>query len=405
MKNPKNSVVFIFITLLIDVAGIGIIYPIIPQLIQELTNVDNSTASEYGGWLGFAYAFMQFIFAPILGNLSDKYGRRPILLISLLGFGFDYFLIAFAPNIIWLFIGRIIAGICGASFTTASAYIADVSAPEKRAQNFGLIGAAFGLGFIIGPLIGGFLGQYGSRVPFIVAGIMTLMNCVYGYLVLPESLKPENRRPFSWKRANPVGTLLHLKTYPKVFPLLFVLFLIYTAGQSVNVIWSYYGIEKFNWSPKDIGISLAIIGICIFLTQGLLIRKTVKKFGENKNVIFGILAYTIGFFLFAFSNTTGMMYASTVVYCLGGVCTPALNSIISSNIPANEQGELQGGLTSIMSVTTIISPVLMTQIFHHFTKPDTSFYFPGSALFFAGILMVIAFIVAIVVIKRIKRIL
>lgn len=403
MKNKQSSIVFIFITLLIDVAGIGIIYPILPQLIQELTNADNSTASEYGGWLGFSYAFMQFLFAPILGNLSDKYGRRPVLLISLLGFGIDYFLMAFAPTILWLFIGRLIAGICGASFTTASAFIADVSPPEKRAQNFGLIGAAFGIGFIIGPLIGGYLGQFGPRFPFIVAGVLTLINCLFGYFVLPESLKKENRRPFSWKRANPVGTLLHLKSYPKVFPLLFILFIIYLAGQSVNVIWSYYGIEKFNWSTKDIGLSLSVVGIGVFITQGVLIRYTVKKWGETKNMILGISAYAIGFIAFAFAGSSWVMYVSTLVYCLGGLSTPALNSIISSNIPANQQGELQGGLTSLMSLSTIIGPVLMTQIFYHFTKDQTPYYFPGASFIFAATLMFVALILAFMVLKRLKK--
>lgn len=403
MKKPQSAIIFIFITLLIDVAGIGIIYPVIPDLIKELTGSDVSTASEYGGWLGFAYAFMQFIFAPILGNLSDKYGRRPVLLISLLGFGIDYFIMAFAPNIIWLFIGRLVAGVCGASFTTASAYIADMSPPEKRAQNFGLIGAAFGLGFIIGPLCGGLLGQFGPRMPFIIAGILTLVNCLYGYFVLPESLKKENRRPFEWKRANPVGTLLQLKRYPKVYPLLFVLFLIYLAGQSVNTVWGYYGMEKFKWDTHDIGISLAVVGACIFLVQGILIRYTIKAWGESKSVIIGIMFYTIGFFLYALATEGWMMYAFTIVYCLGGVCGPALNGIIANNIPANQQGELQGGLTSLMSLTSIIGPVLMTQIFHHFTAVDAPVYFPGSSMLFAGILMLCGLILSVIQLKKVQK--
>ncbi len=400
MKQKNAAVIFIFITLLIDVAGIGIIYPVIPSLIKELIHGDTSTASVYGGWLGFAYAFMQFLFAPVLGNLSDRYGRRPVLLLSLFGFGLDYFIMAMAPDITWLFIGRVIAGIFGASFTTASAYIADVSPPEKRAQNFGLVGAAFGLGFIIGPLLGGLLGSYGPRVPFFVAGILTLINCLYGYFILPESLAKHNRREFSWKRANPVGSLLQLKQYPKVYALILSFFILYLASHAVQTVWSYYGMEKFNWTEKEVGISLAVVGVCVFLVQGVLIRQSIKWFGASKSVIYGFLIYAIGFFLYGLASQGWMMYAFTAIYCLGGIAGPAINGIISNAIPNNQQGELQGGLTSMMSVTSIIGPLIMTQVFRYFTAPGTSFYWPAAPMFLAGVLMIICVLLCIPALRK-----
>jgi len=264
IKNRKAAIGFIFITLLIDITGLGLIIPVMPKLIEELLHTsDISKASQYAGWLTFAYAITQFVFAPVLGNLSDKYGRRPVLLFSLLGFGIDYLFLSFAPTIGWLFLGRIIAGITGASFTTASAYIADISTNENRAQNFGMIGAAFGLGFILGPMIGGLLGELGPRVPFFVAAGLALLNCAYGYFVLPESLDKEHRRAFEWRRANPLGSLLQLKKYPAVSGLIISMILIYIAGHSVQSIWSFFNIERFNWSPKMIGISLGIVGLLV----------------------------------------------------------------------------------------------------------------------------------------------
>lgn len=287
MSARKPALSFIFITLLIDVIGFGIIIPVIPKLIMELTGGGMSDASVYGGWLMFSFAAMQFIFSPIFGGLSDQYGRRPVILISLFGFGLDYILVALAPNIGWLFLGRIFAGITGASFTTASAYIADVSTPEKRAQNFGMIGAAFGLGFIIGPVIGGLLGQFGSRVPFYAAAGITFINWLYGYFVLPESLSKENRRPFDWKRANPIGSLMHLRKYPVISGLVVSLVCIYIAAHSVQSTWSYFTMEKLKWDESMVGYSLGVVGILVALVQGFLIRYTTPLFGPKKSVYIG----------------------------------------------------------------------------------------------------------------------
>ncbi len=399
-RNGKAALSFIFLTLLIDVTGLGIIIPVLPKLIEQLIHGNISIAARYGGWLTFAYAFMQFLFSPFLGNLSDRFGRRPILLFSLFGFGVDYIFLSLAPTIGWLFVGRIIAGITGASFTTATAYIADISLPEDRAKNFGLVGAAFGLGFIIGPVIGGLLGAYGARVPFIAAAVLTFINFLYGYFVLPESLSPENRRSFDWKRANPFGALKHLKKYPAVSALAISFFLIYMAGQAVQSVWAYFGIERFAWSEKLIGISLGVVGLLVGLVQGVLIRYINPKLGNTKSIYVGFGMYAIGLVLFAFATQGWMMFVFLVPYCLGGIAGPALQSIITGHVPSNEQGELQGALTSLISATSIISPPIMTNLFAHFTAKTTTLYFPGAPFLLGAILMIAAGIVAYNVLSK-----
>lgn len=386
----KAALGFILLTVLIDVIGFGLIIPVAPSLIAELIHGDISTASVYGGFLTLAYSTMQFFFAPVLGNLSDKFGRRPVLLFSLFGFGLDYILLVFAPNIWWLFVGRILAGITGASFSTASAYVADVSEPEKRAQNFGLIGAAFGLGFIIGPALGGYLGTFGNRVPFMAAAGLSLLNWLYGYFVLPESLPVEKRRAFEWKRANPVGSLMHLKKYPAVSGLIISLTLVYIAVHAVQSIWNYYTIEKFHWNEAMIGNSLGFIGLLIALVQGLFIRAIIPKLGQARSMYIGLLMYSTGMLLFAFASATWMMFAFSVVYCLGGIAGPAIQGIISTHVPPNEQGELQGALTSLMSATSIIGPPVMTSLFYFFSKPGAAVHFPGAPFILGAILFLVS---------------
>ncbi|MES2837004.1 MAG: TCR/Tet family MFS transporter [Bacteroidota bacterium] len=390
MRNKKAALSFIFITLLLDVIGFGIIIPVMPTLISELIGGNMSDAAMYGGWLMFSFSVMQFIFAPVLGNLSDKYGRRPILLFSLFGFGIDYLFLAFAPTLAWLFVGRIVAGITGASITTATAYIADVSEPEKRAQNFGLVGAAFGLGFIIGPVIGGLLGQYGSRVPFIAAAVLTLLNWLYGYFILPESLSKENRREFSWKQANPIGSLMQLKKYPVILSLVASLVLVYIAGHATQSTWTFFTMEKFKWDEKMVGYSLGAVGVLVAIVQGGLIRIINPKLGEKKSVYFGLLLYAIGYLLFAFATESWMMFVFLIPYCLGGIAGPALQGIISNQVADNEQGELQGVLTSLMSVTSIVGPPLMTNLFSYFTQADAPFYFAGAPFLMGAILTLIS---------------
>ena len=396
MENSKKKAAmsFIFITLLIDITGWGIIIPVVPQLIKELIHADISEAAKYGGWLGFAYAFTQFVFSPIVGNLSDKYGRRPIILISLFGFAINYVLLALAPTILWLFVGRIIAGITGASVGTASAYIADISTDEDRAKNFGLIGAAFGLGFIIGPVLGGVLGHYGARVPFYAAAVLCLLNFLYGYFILPESLDKNKRRSFSWKKANPVGSFKFLTKHPEISKLIIALVLIYTASHAIQSNWSFFTIYQFNWTEKMIGISLGVLGLLVGLVQGVLIRWTTSKFGEQKSVYYGLIFYSIGLLLFSFATESWMMFVFLIPYCLGGICSPALQSIITKSVPSNEQGELQGALTSLMSATSIIGPPMMTQLFYYFTHDQAPFEFPGAPFFLGFILMSISALIA-----------
>ena len=394
-QNKKQAAIgFIFITMLIDITGWGIIIPVIPKLISELINGDVSEAAKYGGWLTFAYAFTQFIFAPLIGNLSDKYGRRPIILISLFAFAFDYILLAFAPTILWLFVGRIIAGLTGASITTASAYIADVSTPENRAKNFGMIGAAFGLGFIIGPVIGGLLGQFGSRVPFYAAAVLCFLNFLYGYFILPESLSKKNRRAFEWKRANPIGAFLNLKKHPELLGLMLAIFLLYVGSHAVHSNWSFFTIYKFNWDEKMVGISLGAIGLLVGLVQGGLIRWTSPRLGNQKSIYFGLILYTVGMFLFAIASESWMMFAFLIPYCLGGISGPALQSVISEKVPANEQGEIQGTMVSLMSASAIVGPPMMTNTFYFFTHKEAPFQFAGSPFVLGGFLMLLSTIIA-----------
>jgi DHA1 family tetracycline resistance protein-like MFS transporter len=391
----KAAIGFIFITLLIDIMGWGLIIPVMPKLIEGLKNVPANEASTYGGWLLTAYALTQFVFAPVIGNLSDRYGRRPVLLSSLLGFGIDYLFLAYAPNYGLLFIGRTIAGITGASFTTASAYIADISTPETRAKNFGMIGAAFGIGFILGPVLGGLVSSaWGIRAPFITAAVLCFVNFLYGFFVLPESLSKENRRPFEWKKANPFGSLQLFKKYPAIGGLAVSFFLIYLAAQAVQGNWNYFTAYRFKWDEKMIGISLGVVGALIGVVQGVLTGPINKKLGGEKSVYLGLILYTIGLALFAFATQSWMMFAFLVPYCLGGLAGPALQAILAGHIPPNEQGALQGALTSLMSLTTVIGPLVMTGLFKYFTSDKAPIRFPGIPFLLGAVLMLISTIIA-----------
>ncbi len=395
MASKRNAALgFIFITLLIDIIGFGIIIPVMPTLISELKGVDVSTASKYGSLLMFAYALVQFISAPIIGNLSDKYGRRPVLLFSLFGFGIDYLFLALAPTYGWLFIGRIIAGITGASMTTGTAYIADISTPENRAKNFGMIGAAFGLGFIIGPTIGGLLGGFGPRVPFYAAAALALLNFTYGYFVLPESLSKENRRPFEWKRANPVGALLHLKKYPAITGLAVSIFLVYLAAHAIMSNWSYFTMYRFNWDERMVGISLAVVGVLVATVQGGLTRVINPELGNERSLYIGLSFYALGMLLFGIASQTWMMFVFLLPYCLGGISQPALQAIMAGHVPKNVQGELQGTITSLMSLAAIIGPLLMNNLFFYFSRDEAPVHLPGAPFLLASVLMATSAVIA-----------
>ncbi len=395
IKKQRNAAIgFIFITLLIDVIGFGIIIPVMPRLISHLKDVDVSTAAKYGSYLTVAYALTQFVFAPVLGSLSDKYGRRPVLLFSLFGFGIDYLFLALAPSYGWLFAGRIIAGITGASFSTAAAYIADISSPENRAKNFGMIGAAFGLGFIIGPLLGGLLSQYGERMPFYAAAALALLNWLYGFFVLPESLKKENRRAFNLKRANPVGALLHLKKFPSIAGLLLSVLLLNIAAHAVMSNWNYFTIHRFKWDEKTVGISLAVVGVLVALVQGGLTRIINPKIGNEKSLYLGLLLYAAGQLLFGVANQSWLMFIFLVPYCLGGIAQPAIQAVMAGKVPPNAQGELQGALTSLMSLASIIGPLVMNNLFFYFTHSEASVYLPGAPFFLGALLLASSAVIA-----------
>jgi MFS transporter, DHA1 family, tetracycline resistance protein len=402
-KSKQSAMGFIFITLLIDVMGWGLIIPVMADLIAELKHIPVNEASTYGALLLSVFAIMQFLFAPVVGNLSDRYGRRPILLIALLGFGIDYIVLALAPTYGWLFLGRVVAGLTGASFTTASAYIADISTEENRAKNFGLIGAAFGLGFVLGPALGGFLATWGIRAPFYAAAALCLLNFLYGYFLLPESLDKEHRRPFEWKRANPFGSLKFLIKHPEIGELAICFFLIYLGAQSIQGNWNFFTIYRFNWTEKMVGISLAVVGVLVGAVQGGLTRVVNPRIGDEKSIYAGLALYTIGLILFAVATESWMMFAFLVPYCLGGICGPSLQSVIAAHVASNQQGELQGALTSLMSVTTIIGPLIMNSSFSYFTSDKAPFHLPGVHFLIGAVCMLTSLILTYQVLSKERR--
>lgn len=395
-KTRSAALGFIFITIFIDVLGLGIIIPVMPKLLQTLGHFDISTASKYNGWLTLIYASMQLVFASIMGSLSDRYGRRPVLLISLFGFSIDYMFMAFAPSISWLFVGRFIAGVTGASTATATAYIADVSTGHKRDANFGLVGAASGIGLILGVGLGGYLGELNIKFPFMAAAGFAFLNGLYGLFVLPESLKPEHRRKFEWKRANPLGSLIRVFTkHVGLGGLIGAILLVYTAQKAVEYMLSFFLYEKFNWSMHSVSLLALFIGLLLFAIQAGLIRYTIPKFGQQKNVIAGIIFYAVGLILIAFTTQGWMIYLFMIPYCLGGISGPALQGFATNRVAKNEQGELQGAITIINSISVIVGPAIFSFLFAHYTDKQTGLYFPGAPFLLAAILMVISTFMAI----------
>ncbi|WP_339835377.1 TCR/Tet family MFS transporter [uncultured Maribacter sp.] len=400
MKSNKTALLFIFITILVDVIGIGIILPIIPDLIMELTGEGNHMAIIYGMWLTTAFAGMQFLFSPVLGEISDRFGRRPILLLALFGLSIDYMIHAWAPTIAWLFLGRFLAGITGASFTVASAYIADVSTKENKAKNFGLIGAAFGVGFIIGPGIGGFFGEIDIRLPFYIAAGLTFANFLFGYFFVPESLAPENRRQINFMKMIPGVSLVALRNYKGLLLLISAFFLANLAGQALPSTWSYYGIERYEWNPRQIGISLMVVGLLVAIVQGFLVGVLVKKFGKRKIIIYGFLLWTVGMFLFSFAKEPWMLYAFLIPYALGGIAGPTVQGVISNQVSEKEQGILQGSITGLVSITAILGQLIFSPVFYYFIRPEGTIYFPGAPYALAALFLLAAFILAFTAIKR-----
>lgn len=392
MINRRFALSVVFFTALMDSIGFGIILPVMPTLLMEVSAEGLSSSAVYGGWLMFSFAIMQFVAMPILGNLSDAYGRKPVLLGSLLVLSINYLIMGLAQSLVLLFIGRLISGIGSATFSTCNAYIADVTSVEERAQFFGLMGAAFGLGFVIGPVLGGFLGEYGSRVPFFATAGLIFFNLLVGLIFLPESHTPNNRRPFEIRRANPFSAMKQMSQFKIAFGIIGVLFLYNMGHHALPAVWTFWGIEKFDWSPREIGYSLGFIGILMVFSQGYLIRIVIPALGMRWAGVVG-LSFTITAFLgYALSQTPTMAYMFMIAGALGGLAGPAMSGIASSQVGPDQQGELQGAIGSVGSLTNIISPLLMTMVFGIYTGSDAPFYFPGAPFILAAILTMMSLV-------------
>ena len=389
----RAAMVFILITVFIDVLGIGIIIPILPELIKEFAGGSTALAGRWFGVLASSYALAQFLFAPLLGSLSDRVGRRPVILISLFGLGVDYVIMGFAPTLGWLFAGRLLAGLMGASITTAHAYIADVSKPEDRARNFGLVGAAFGCGFIFGPALGGLLGGIDLRLPFFVAAGLALVNWLYGFFVLPESLPPEKRDAFSWRKANPVGSLFVLGSYPLVAGLTAAFVFVVLAQRGLETVWVLYTGHKFGWDEQANGLSLALVGVMATIVQGGLVQPIVGRLGERRAILGGLVIAVITYLGYGLATAGWMLLVFIVFGSLGGVAGPAIQSLVAGAVPSRDQGKVQAGIQSLMSLTSIAAPLIFTAgLFSHFTSPDAPFELPGAPFLLGAVMYALAFL-------------
>lgn len=393
-EGRTNALVFILVTLLVDILGIGIVIPVLPGLIAQFVGGETN-ASWYVGLIGTSYAMMQFVFSPLIGALSDRFGRRPVLLMSLFGLGVDYIIQGFAPSIGWLFAGRIIAGIMGASITTAHAYIADVSTPETRARNFGLAGAMFGVGFTFGPALGGILGEYSLRLPFFVSAALALANWLYGYFILPESLPPESRTDFDISRANPFATLGLIGQYPMISGLSRAFICLSLAQRGLENVWVLYTMFMFGWGELKNGLVLGLVGVMAVIVQGGLVRPAIKRFGERKAVLYGLAISTVVFAGYGLATQEWMIMALIVLGSLGGICGPALQSLVAGSVSPSDQGKVQGALTSLISITSIIAPFMFTSgIFRYFTSLKAPIQFAGAPFLVGSMLLFVALLIA-----------
>ena len=388
--NSRHALIFVVITVALDMIGFGIIMPVLPELLMEISGEPLSGASRWGGWLMFSYALLQFVAAPLLGNLSDRFGRRPVLLLSLATYAVNYLIMGFATSLVMLFVGRVLTGIGGGTYSAANALIADVSKPEERAQNFGLTGMALGVGFILGPVIGGLLGEFGPRVPFFAAGGIAVVNLIYGYLLVPETLPKPARRVFDWRRANPVGALAHMQKFPLLFALLAAVFVFQIGHHVYPSSWAFYTIEKFDWSEAQIGYSLGFVGVMMAIVQGGLIRVIIPRLGAERAALFGLAASTVACVGIALAQSGLAIYGWCVISGLAGLAMPAIQGVMANQIPQNEQGELQGAIGCVGSIAAIIGPLLMTQSFAYYTSDAASVYLPGAPFLIAAALSALA---------------
>lgn len=387
----RSAVTFVFVTVLLDMVGFGLIIPVLPRLIEDVGHVDLGNAAIIGGWMFFAFSAAQFLFAPIMGALSDAYGRRPLLLLAVAGLFFDYMFSALAPTLMWLFVGRVIAGICGSSYVIANAFIADVTAPEERAKAFGLMGAAFGVGFVIGPAIGGLLGEFGPRVPFYVAAGISGINFLFGWFVLPETLAPENRRPFRIRDANPFGTFKVFQTYTGVMPLVLVLAVFFFASSVYPAIWPFWGIARFGWTETIIGLTLAAFGIIAAVTQGVFSGPLVKRFGEHRVALAGLIFAVIAAFGYGIAWSLPVVLVMLLIHAPEGLVHPMLIALMSKAVPDDAQGQLQGGISSVTNVAMLAGTLFYSQLFGFFNVPDEPVT-AGYAFFVAGALLMVALV-------------
>ena len=385
----RLPLIFVTATTVIDSMGIGLILPVLPSLLREVANIPLADAALYGGVLVTAFAFMQFLFGPIIGALSDRYGRRPVMLISLLVMALDYLVMALAGAFWVLLVGRMVGGIAAATQSTAYAFMADISKPEEKAARFGIIGAAFGMGFVLGPLLGGLLAEFGTRAPFYAAAALAAINLVFGYFVMPETLKPENRRSLTLERANPLGAFKNVSATPTLRPLLILFFLYQVAFMVYPSIWAYYTEARFDWGPRMIGLSLAAFGIAMAIVQGGLIRYILRWFGDWGTILYGLTFNFFAFFVLAFVQSGAVAIAFIPLTALGAVVTPAVQGMMSRATSDNSQGELQGVLSSTSALATIISPLIMTQIFAAFAREDAAYFLPGAPFLLSMALMVV----------------
>ena len=370
--------------------GIGIIMPVMPDLIQEVGNVDLSKAALWGGTLTVVFAINQFLFSPIIGGMSDTYGRRPVLLVALFVMALDYLVMGFAHAMWLLFLGRFVGGITAATQSTASAYMADISTKEDKAKNFGLLGAAFGVGFILGPIVGGLLSEYGSRAPFFAAAAIAFANMLFGYFVLPETVTDATRRKFEWRRANPFGTFKQMKQLQGMLPMLFVFLLLSIAFFVYPSIWAFFGRAQFDWDARMVGMTLAAYGLGIVIVQGFLIRPILKRFGEKKTALFGMCMHLLTFTAYQFMTETWQVFAFMPLSVFSAVAVPALQGLMSNSVSDNSQGELQGAMGSLTALATIISPLVMTQVFSYFTNENAPIYLPSAPFLVSAFSIVVA---------------
>ncbi|MEY2493624.1 MAG: transporter, family, tetracycline resistance protein [Verrucomicrobiota bacterium] len=386
MKPRKAAVIFIFITVTLDMLALGLIAPVLPKLVLNFLGGDAPNAAKMFGIFGTVWALMQFIFSPVLGVLSDRFGRRPVILLSNLGLGLDYIVMALAPTLGWLFLGRVISGITAASITTGTAYVSDVVAPEKRAQAFGMIGAAFGVGFVLGPALGGLLGNSDPRLPFWVAGGLSLANALYGYFVLPESLPAEKRKPFTMRRANPIGSLALLRSHPELFRLATIQFIGYIAHEVFNV-WALYTIFRYGWKEGTIGLSLALVGLCSVVISTGLVQPMVSRFGERRTLYIGQFFGALGMALAGLARTTGFFFFSIPVMMMWTISTPAAQGMMTRRVSESEQGELQGAISSLCSLAWIFGPALFTFTFAYFIDQQKGWNFPAAPWYLGAFLL------------------